>query len=371
MKTLRLIMLPTLCISVVCCNKLTIPDAYLNIPAEIVDVNQVDSLIDLISEIEYIPLESSTNSLVSDPRQLVVSPYGYTILDERHVKHFAEDGTYLFDIGRIGRGPGEYSVPMSVCYDNGYFFVNEQFRLLKYNAENGKFIGKIDLPRYCVQVIVKNDFVYCVDISGEHNIIYLTKLSNDKYCKVLYKGNDCDYYGYDFLPLLVSGDEVLFCDRFLGQIYQLKDGNVSLLISCDFGEQGVTKKMLKKRVKIDDMNVISEFGNSFMVGDDIVFEYKNYSQWEYTLCYVNPFTKRMMKLKSNSFGILNQPEYIDYWHSHCSDNEYVYRLIQPRANNIGMDSIDTIPVSFQTFKKIMSLTDDDNYYITKTKFKSL
>ncbi len=91
-------------LAVSCKEQHPIIDAFLNIPSDIVENKSVDKYESLIEGIEYIPLETSPNSMLSEPVQLVVTSYGYTVLDDRRaVKHFDKDGNTIVTIKLFNR----------------------------------------------------------------------------------------------------------------------------------------------------------------------------------------------------------------------------------------------------------------------------
>ena len=69
-------------------------------------------LSDLIQSIEYIPLETTGNSLIGTVRLFDVSP-NYTViwtLPSRDIYLFKRNGEFVSKIGRLGHGPGEYYI---------------------------------------------------------------------------------------------------------------------------------------------------------------------------------------------------------------------------------------------------------------------
>ena len=367
--TLFVLLTISFVLAVSCKEQHPVMDAFLNIPSDIVENKSVDKYESLVEGIEYIPLETSPNSMLSEPVQLVVTSYGYTVLDDRRaVKHFDKDGKFLFDVGRLGRGPGEYSAPVSICYDNDCFYVLDQVYLYKYSAANGKFLEKYQMPRYCTQAVVRGDYIYCVDLASEdYDIIYSTEFSNlDKADNIFagYKNRHIDEDS-SFSPLLISGEDVLFCNQYLGRIYQIKDGNLELLLNYDFAEKAIPEKLLKNGSDLRTLtDMVSDFGNAFIAGDYIIFEYSFLSSTNTCISCVNLTDNKMMEYSSFWYGIWDSHVYARYDHNLCSDKEFVYRLSSPSNYSIECDSI---PSAFQTFQKIINLTGDDNYYIVKTK----
>ncbi|MDR3247013.1 MAG: 6-bladed beta-propeller [Prevotellaceae bacterium] len=76
----------------------------------------------IYSEIKYIPLETPDDHLIGMISQILFYKDRFYILDEEYVKSifcFDKSGKFLFEINRVGHGPGEYLSPesISINYD--------------------------------------------------------------------------------------------------------------------------------------------------------------------------------------------------------------------------------------------------------------
>lgn len=112
---------------------------------------QKDSLINYISRIELVPLETNEQSLISNIRQIAVSDDYIYILDYRRnavVKVFDRAGNYIRDAGGSGKGPGEYVYPAGIDWNPAqkalYVGDSRQGKVIKYDAR-GKFLEEITL----------------------------------------------------------------------------------------------------------------------------------------------------------------------------------------------------------------------------------
>jgi len=102
-------------------------------------------------------------------------------LESMVVKAFDKSGVYLFDIGKLGKGPGEYFSLFDVCLsknDQSIWF-NEASRkkLINYTT-SGAFIGEVDRPAYprYFAPINDNQWIFYMDFdahefSENHNLI--------------------------------------------------------------------------------------------------------------------------------------------------------------------------------------------------------
>lgn len=75
--------------------------------------NQTESktkLVGCLEDVAYAVLETNENSLIVEPSKAFHVNDRFYIVDSKMsaVKVFDNHGKYLFDIGRIGKGPGEF-----------------------------------------------------------------------------------------------------------------------------------------------------------------------------------------------------------------------------------------------------------------------
>ena len=117
---------------------------------------------ELVTEFEYIPLETNDNCLIGAVyRMLVTSSHifiqGYVgggspgvILPGGATRCYAfgRDGRFLCEIGRVGQGPGEYQNIAGLCVDenNQLLYIESHLTLLEYTWE-GVFRRSIRKPQ--------------------------------------------------------------------------------------------------------------------------------------------------------------------------------------------------------------------------------
>lgn len=71
----------------------------------------IDPLVELVSSIEIIPLETDSVHIIGSQKDLIVSDDSYIISDASNgnIFRYSLDGRYLNRIGIAGRGPEEYT----------------------------------------------------------------------------------------------------------------------------------------------------------------------------------------------------------------------------------------------------------------------
>lgn len=95
----------------------------------------------IFEQVEYIPLESSKDCHLVNPRKAAFRDNRYYILDFRRGLYvFDKDGNYLHKIGMHGRGPGEIMDINDFDFDEqGNVLILDYKRILRYSSD-GKFL---------------------------------------------------------------------------------------------------------------------------------------------------------------------------------------------------------------------------------------
>lgn len=113
---------------------------------------RITDISDVAKEIRYIPLETSAKSLVSDFPRVLYEKGRIYITDQTFIlKIFDNEGKFLRNFDRRGRGPQEYLFPQVVFVTphKGNFMITTAITdrcIIKYDS-TGKYLGKFILPR--------------------------------------------------------------------------------------------------------------------------------------------------------------------------------------------------------------------------------
>jgi hypothetical protein len=108
------------------------------------------TLSDFVESITYIPLATSFDYLVDKyPRVYVTKEYIITITAYKCLVFNRKNGEFLREIGKYGRGPGEYQSSLGLLNEciPAYFFTGFNGTLVKYTLD-GVFRGNIKIPGY-------------------------------------------------------------------------------------------------------------------------------------------------------------------------------------------------------------------------------
>ncbi|MBK7480831.1 MAG: 6-bladed beta-propeller [Bacteroidales bacterium] len=93
-------------------------------------------------DIEFIPLQTTRESLIGGPARRVVSrEQRIYVSDATRIMCFDIEGRFLYKLDKLGRGPGEYSVIFyfDVDPDNKYLVIPNHYKLLFYGISDTGF----------------------------------------------------------------------------------------------------------------------------------------------------------------------------------------------------------------------------------------
>jgi hypothetical protein len=104
---------------------------------------------ELIEEVEYIPLETEERCLIARTDHLIVTDTHIFIGGYDHCYAFTREGKFISDIGRVGRGPGEWPWfgKMSVDEKNRLIYLDTSYAIFEYTWD-GKFLRTITKSKF-------------------------------------------------------------------------------------------------------------------------------------------------------------------------------------------------------------------------------
>lgn len=128
-------------------------------------------LSEIATNIQYIPMETNIKCLLGQsPRIQITDHYIFISTDMEHLYRFSRNGKFLNEIGRVGRGPGEYVKIINYIIDekNENIYVNDSpfgKKIICYNFE-GKYLQKFKLDMNSMVIeFFYNDIMF-------HNMYY-------------------------------------------------------------------------------------------------------------------------------------------------------------------------------------------------------
>lgn len=232
---------------------------------------------DIVKSIEYIPLETSSSSLVGVVENMFVADGRiYINSDRKQVLCFSKEGKFLFKIGNRGRGPGEYISPFSISVEGGIVYVTcqDSGKLMCYDARDGKFLRSIKLPKFYIQVVVSNGYIYGLDMTTKPLAIDAMSLENPSSPEELYSSTEGEYVYSSFTQLFQSGQGPCYwVDPLRGCVYELARGEMLPFIDIDFGEYEYSNNTLLAGSYNNDNTKVFGVSNFYHIGDVAVISF--------------------------------------------------------------------------------------------------
>jgi hypothetical protein len=180
-------------------------------------------------------LKSENNTFISSMDQVRMFKDNFYVLDKRQkmIFKFSNAGDLISKIGKVGRGPGEYTFVMDFFLkDNRIYVLDIQQRIFIYDLD-GKFLELINLPfqaNYFENLgsskIVFQDLIYDGVLSS---ILGVYCLEAEKIIHSLNaeKGiNDDDYPFMRLKHLWMSSEGVYFNYDYSNDVYKLTDDGI-------------------------------------------------------------------------------------------------------------------------------------------------
>ena len=144
---------------------------------------------ELVTDINYVKLETTNQSLLGRIQLLVATENFFFVWDSRGIYQFARTGKFLRQVGKIGKGPGEYLGVRDMCVDkeNKKFYVltNWTGDVLVYDFE-GKYLSSIKLQgvsKEKIDGIGKGLFAF--QVAPLEKTILSTEIINEKGASLL------------------------------------------------------------------------------------------------------------------------------------------------------------------------------------------
>lgn len=344
-----------------------------------------DSFDSIIERVEIVRFTSEADIYVS-PKKALLSDDKMFVLSGGQVLVFGNQGGLLGEVGKIGRGPGEYLSILDICLSNDaeeIWCLNNHNTVLRYSVADYKYksavVVKQDGTANAVVPLSKDRFgLLFHNPSGPD----LTNFEDSFDCLKCYDldGNPVDSFlpREDFnlsiamySPSIQCSDNgyVLSYISSSGMFYQVKEGGISPLAYFDLG-----KNALPYRYMIDGdvdpwSRVNSVFESSYIKCLSSVC--KN-SKYIYGCAYgdhslrtnylIDVKTGKGIKWDSSRFAMPVNPI--------VADDDFFYFVMSP-ADFPPEYSVELVPDGFQTAVEIKGgfvLDDEMNPVIVKVKF---
>lgn len=201
-----------------------------------------------------VPLETNDSCLIGRIDKIEFLNNEVYVLDREYgirlLVFDRNDGHFIFSIGKMGRGPGEY---MSICdfsidkRNNLIYLLCDKNRLLVYSLLSGEFQTDFAMDFYAASMELKNDRIYFVRDERDNCNLVTTDLKG----RILHEEvTPCDY-GDSFVllahPFCCTSQNLLYRMFLNNIIYEIgKDGKLNGFYKVDFGEREIDNNAIGK-----------------------------------------------------------------------------------------------------------------------------
>lgn len=229
----------------------------IKIPKNISNQLQLDSIFD---EIIAVPLETNPKSLLKRPEKIEIFGNKIYIRDEMDkVAVFSLEGKFIGNIGKRGRGPGEYLECRDFDIDsNGICYILDFCKILKFDI-TGKYIGKINFEYSPKTNLICNPLRFSVIDENNFYIwggsFSINKNNSDKAPCVIYKMDSKGILSYGYIALkfqimteprpFSKFENFVNIDPLIGNdtIYSLCSEKLYARYFVDFGDKALTREI--------------------------------------------------------------------------------------------------------------------------------
>lgn len=234
-----------------------------------IDKIQVIPLSKVANEINYIPLETREDNLISNMRQIKITESYIFISGKSKLLQFTRDGKFVRQIGNLGRGPGEYSSVMyfDVNEKNDIILLRGEYKNNKYNI-SGDFKGEVNLPGSLFSFFGSNRIAFYLPnhISKPNNLVITNQYQTPLFTFQNQNPRPKTRLRFGDVPLYVFENKLYFKENFNDTVFCVKDSILiphfiinekNLLFDIDFD--------LKSTGKVADMmNQLEKVKNKLM-----------------------------------------------------------------------------------------------------------
>ncbi|GAA4335486.1 hypothetical protein GCM10023149_43530 [Mucilaginibacter gynuensis] len=205
----------------------------------------------IVKEYDFIPLETNEKCRINDIEDIRVTKNRILVISNG-VYGFDSHGKFKYAINKRGKSSGAFVKLNDVSVNNDVFYIydNTNYRLSKYNVEDGHFIRAITLPYSVRQVQVINDTLFMNKakinngfLEGNQNIMISTfaDLTN---VKGMVKEQSYDYLVDN--QLWAANGQIFWRNVLNNAVYKINSHSIENYISFSFGELSFSQKEIEK-----------------------------------------------------------------------------------------------------------------------------
>ncbi len=211
-----------------------------------------------IKDYEFVPLETTENSLIGRITKILTTEKELFILDSFSSKGifvFDRKGKFLRKIGSSGTGPGYYQQPMDFILDKKQkkiHVLDNGVKVLVYNF-NGKYLTEKRLKDFNASYFEKLDTEHFAWIQGgiEDHLLVSDSAFNKKFSKFPYTIRSKEVFITH--PFQKISESLFFRKHLNDTIYQVTSNEITPYLILNYGKKSITRNDLEQMV--DDISV--------------------------------------------------------------------------------------------------------------------
>lgn len=235
-----------------------------------IDVPELTSfdIDDMLSDVEYIPLETNHQSIIGEISKVVYFNQRFYILDSditNSIYIFNNEGKYINKISRKGSGPGEYTRIYDFDIDRFanqiIIFSGNPVKIIR-NTMTGEFISEIHPPCYATRftpLTNKASAIYLeyADntpfLTKEYNLIFIDSTSLLKGGVLKYKNSHISKYFSKGLSTFYNyNNNSYFYPALKDTVYRVDMNKITPVYAFNFGKDSFDKRILEKGITEQD-----------------------------------------------------------------------------------------------------------------------
>lgn len=334
---------------------------------------------DYFSSKNVIALETNENSIFSNIDRISLYDHKIFILDRKlnSVLVFKEDGSFLYKIKNIGRGPQEYSGLMDFTIDkknkNIILYTHRPYGLYIHNMD-GSFIKKVKLNDLYMNIAsIDGKIIFLNKELKKEHLLFDYDIVKDKmegFLKISGRDETYSHYGIGS-PMLVKDRNIHLSFPYSETIYELNKKGLKAKYYVDFGAQKMPDDIYKTKKNFKEL---FEFGkaNDYGYGICDFRENKDYITFKYGLTNLVIYSKKTKKSKIVKAIKNDDMIYGSYIAHDGNDNNFVSQLpvmvFKKQMDIYKEEGIwDKVPENIKQLDNLV--TDNDNPLLLIYKFK--
>lgn len=301
---------------------------------------------DLFSDVRFIPLETTGESLMSVPQQVELMDSLIFVHDSHHLFVFRDDGKFVSQIGRRGRGPGEYlgirGFFIDLCDRTVNIISPTDLSILTYDFD-GTYLHNEVLPAELYDwgyfgMSVDDNKVLIFNSHNPGNNMAYTLMNRNNLTQVKYFNTydpvKLEGYTYHFAkhPLTRSGSMIHYTMPLDPVIYEYSNGDVSEKYIIETPSKMIPKDIMQRHNGSYLNRLVGLTSDGYFGGFTDIFEVGEYL-----------FIHYMAKPFYPGLFVLDKDSNIGSYHAFPSAEELLASPIFPFSASDGNRIISIVP----------------------------